>query len=53
MTIFKNHLNDKNLHKFGRLSYDDITSKNSIDRKIAKRDLTNLDPNREEVFFPY
>ena len=50
--MFKQHTDDQALHKLGKLSYSN-NSKNSLQSKIAKRDLSNINPNRENVFFPY
>ena len=49
---FKQHADDPTRHPFGRLSWQEGSSKN-IEAKIAKRDLSNVDPRRENVFFPY
>lgn len=50
--MFKQHTDDQLLHKFGKLSYSTF-SRNALDHKVARRDLSNLNPNRENVFFPY
>lgn len=49
--FFKQHANDLAMHKYGKLSYD-VRSKDSLDGKIARRDLSNLRSGREQLFFP-
>lgn len=49
--MFKQHTDDVVNHKYGKISYDK-TSRNHLDNKVARRDVSNLNPYRENVFFP-
>lgn len=40
------------MHLFGRLSLQS-SSANFVENKIARRDLANVNPDREDIFFPY
>lgn len=48
----KQHSEDPNMHLFGRLSLQS-SSANFVENKIARRDLANVNPDREDIFFPY
>lgn len=50
---FNEHAMDQTLHPHGRISYGGLKASTDISRKIAKVDLSNLDPNRDKNFFPY
>ena len=50
---FNEHTSNLSLHPHGRLSYDGTKVTTDISRKLAKTDLSNLDPNRSTNFFPY
>lgn len=43
---FKAHTSDSAMHPHGRLSYGGVKATTDISRKIAKTDVSNLDPAR-------
>lgn len=49
--LFKQHTDDPIHHKYGKISYDE-SSRNTLKNKVAYRDASNLNPHRENVFFP-
>lgn len=51
-TIVIGHENDETKHKFGRLSMEQ-DNPDYIDGKILRSDLSNADPNRKLIHYPY
>lgn len=47
------HESDTILHKFGIINVKDNNSSDYIDKKILKKDLSNIAINRNTLFFPY
>ena len=50
--MFKQHTDDLSSHRFGKIS-PELSSKNYIGYKVAKINGSNLNPQRENGFFPY
>lgn len=50
---FKEHQDDKDFHPLGKLSYGGDKPTTDIAEKIASRDVSNIDPARQQTFFPY
>lgn len=50
--MFKQHTDDVNMHKYGKISYDH-GGRYALSAKVALNDFSNLDCRREENFFPY
>lgn len=50
---FNEHQSDASLHPLGKISYGGTKPSTDIGAKIASRDVANLDPERQQTFFPY
>ena len=50
---FKEHSDDPSCHPLGKISYGNTKPTTDITRKVSDREMSNLDPNREQNFFPY
>lgn len=50
---FKEHSDDLSCHPLGKISYGNAKPTTDITRKVSDREMSNLDPNREQNFFPY
>ena len=50
--MFKQHTDDVNMHKYGKIAYDK-SGRYALNAKVALNDFSNLDSHREEIFFPY
>lgn len=50
---FKQHSSDLSRHPYGKISYGGTKGSTDISRKVAKADMSNLDPQRSNNFFPY
>lgn len=52
MRRFKQHTEDETKHPYGKIFYSgQLTT--DIEKKIARSDLANVNPHRENTFFPY
>lgn len=50
---FKEHTDNLDYHPLGKISFGNTKPTSDIMTKISNREMSNLDPNRNQNFFPY
>lgn len=50
---FKEHQSDETMHPLGKVSYGGTKPSTDISKIVANRQVSNLDPSRQQTFFPY